>query len=112
MKNTSLRTQRWAKWQALVEEQEASALSQISFCQQKNIVLSQFVYYCGLIKRKNSTRTETFMPETVVPIQLKSHEKKSTDDIKISLPNGFQCVFPCSVDTLSLKRWLEVLLSC
>lgn len=49
MKNTCLRTQRWVKWQVLVEEQEASELSQISFCQQKSIVLSQFVYYRRLI---------------------------------------------------------------
>jgi alkylated DNA nucleotide flippase Atl1 len=34
-----------AKWHQLVEEQQASELSQKEFCKQRELVLSQLVYY-------------------------------------------------------------------
>jgi hypothetical protein len=34
-----------AKWRKLFEEQQASGLSQKEFCKQRELVLSQFVYY-------------------------------------------------------------------
>ena len=43
---------RLEKWRTLVNEHEKSGLSQKDFCKQKNIVLSQFVYYRGQLKAK------------------------------------------------------------
>jgi hypothetical protein len=35
-----------------------------------------------------------------------------TSEIKLSLPNGFQCSFPSHTDVDQIKRLIEVLLSC
>ncbi|HVY53741.1 MAG TPA: hypothetical protein VHA13_04405, partial [Gammaproteobacteria bacterium] len=97
------------KWQALIEEQEKSGLSQSEFCRQRDIVLSQFSYYRGLLKANN--RVQSRKQELFSSVQLKKLETKS-DEIKIVLPNGFQCHVPASIDTTQIKKLMETLLSC
>ena len=50
---------RLEKWRTLVNEHEKSGLSQKDFCKQKNIVLSQFVYYRGQLKAKIHSGSST-----------------------------------------------------
>lgn len=95
-------------WLSLVEEQEKSGLSQKAFCQQKNLNLSQFVYY-RLRSRKQKAITGSMA--AFIPVKV-AHPKPTHSEIKLSLPNGFQCVFPSNLDTLQLKRMIGVLLSC
>ena len=103
--------ERYAQWYKLVEDQEKSDLSQKEFCNQQNLVLSRFVYYRGLLKNKEKTTTinkPTFTPVKVLP-------KENTivsGEIKLSLPNGFQCAFPSYLDSIQIKRLVEVLLAC
>jgi hypothetical protein len=97
-------------WRRLVEEQKQSNLSQKEFCNQRNIVLSQFVYYrCKLKKEFNQP-----IPSNCFA-SVKLSEKKdiiSQGVLKLSLPNGFHCAVPYNIDTAQLKRLVEVLLSC
>jgi hypothetical protein len=100
-----------AKWHKLVEEQQASGLSQKEFCMQRELVLSQFVYYRCQIK--NLTRAEPAVISNFTPVKISSQEKGLlSTEIKLLLPNGFQCIFPSQIDANQVKRLVEVLLSC
>ena len=98
---------RYAEWQAIIDEQEKSGLSQADFCQSKNIVLSKFVYYRGCVKKIAHSSDKTLLPVKVV-----SKESASASDIRIVLPNGFQLSFSSSLEPLRVKQLVEVLLSC
>ena len=97
-------------WNNLIAEQEKSGLSQKEFCNQRGLVLSQFVYYrCSRNKGKPAKSTEPALK----PVKVIGKEPSTiSGDIRLSLPNGFQCSFPCSLDVIQVKRLVEVLLSC
>ena len=98
-------------WSTLVAEQEASGISQKDFCNQRSLVLSQFVYYrCRLKNKENEAKISqpSFKPVKVVC----KEAAHATGDIRLSLPNGFQFSFPCHLDSAQVKRLVEVLLSC
>jgi len=93
-------------WKILIAEQENSGLSQKEFCNQRGLVLSQFVYHrCSSKNKKTQITKPSMKPVKVVGSEIHG-------DIRISLPNGFQCSFPCSLDMNQIKRLVEVLLSC
>src|SRR5579883_1814193 len=108
--NAIEQSDRHTKWRTLIDEQEKSGLSQSEFCRQHNIVFSQFGYYRGILKANN--RTPSKKTELFSPVQFKKSETKLSDEIKIILPNGFQCYLPVSIDSLHMKKLMEVLLSC
>lgn len=108
--NANEQPDRYTKWRTLIDEQEKSGLSQSEFCRQHNIVFSQFCYYRGILKANDHSRSKK--PELFSPVQFKKSETKLSDEIKIILPNGFQCHLPVSIDSLQLKKLMEVLLSC
>jgi hypothetical protein len=97
-------------WNILIAEQEKSSLSQKEFCNQRGLVLSQFVYYrCSRNKSKAIQSAEPVLK----PVKVIGKEPSVVSgDIRISLPNGFQCSFPCLLDIIQIKRLVEVLLSC
>ena len=103
--------ERYTQWSKLIEDQEKSGLSQKEFCNQQNLALSKFVYYRCLLKNKEKTAAinkTSFVPVKVLP-------KENTivsGEIKLSLPNGFQCAFPSHLDSIQIKRLVEVLLAC
>jgi hypothetical protein len=101
-------TTRHAKWQAIIAEQEQSGLSQKEFCNTHNLVLSQFVYYRGTLKAKKPVIAEP----SFAPVHIKKAEHDVVSDIKIILPNGFQCIAPSSIDCVRLKNLMGALLSC
>jgi hypothetical protein len=102
--------ERRAKWQSLVEEQETSGLTQLAFCKSHNLVLSQFVYYRGLIKGKEYKRAVSTKP--FAPVQVSRNGSNSVSEIRIILPNGFQCYVSSHVEVVQIKRLVETLLSC
>ena len=108
--NVAKKSEHHAKWQALIEEQEKSGLSQTDFCKQHNIVLTQFGYYRSLLKLKD--RPKLKKPDVFTPVQIKKPDTSLSFEIKIVLPNGFQCYFPASIDSMQIKRLMEALLSC
>lgn len=102
--------ERRAHWQQWIEKQKASGLSRRKFCQQNNLILSQFTYYC-LEFQKQKQKTLTSKEPLVLPIQLNPGPVVSLNEIKVWLPNGLQISLPC-VDGHQLKHWLGVLKSC
>jgi len=103
-------TNRQAKWRILVEEQSTSGLTQATFCKDRNIVLSQFVYYRGLIRAKENKSAAS--NQTFTPIQVSKIDSNSASEIRIILPNGFQCYVSSRIEVLQIKRLVEALLTC
>lgn len=99
-----------SKWFSMVEEQSRSGLTQIAFCKERNLVLSRFVYYRGLVR--SATKVKTVSPEVFTPIQVKNLESSSSSEIRIVLPNGFQCFISSRIEVLQIKRLVEALLTC
>lgn len=103
--------QRHAKWRSLVEEQQKSGLSQKEFCKQRNVALAQFVYYRS--KFKDANHAPVMKQSGFTPVKVTGKESAVTSsEIKLSLPNGFQCSFPSHLDAVQIKRLVEVLLAC
>jgi len=97
---------RHEKWKTLIEEQEKSGLSQANFCKQKNISSAQFGYYRGILKPKPIEKLSTSF--ATVKLNQSSCEK----EIRLNLPNGFQCTFSSGIDVTHIKKLVEALLSC
>ena len=100
------------QWFNLVAEHEKSGLSQREFCKQKNIVLSQFSYYRGVANKSTSAQP---MSNFLVPVKIAAEAAAPaviTTEIKLVLPNGFQCAFASTVDPAYMKRLIQVLLTC
>jgi len=94
---------RYKKWRDLIDEQEASGLTQTEFCKERNISSAQLSYYRGVFNPKQAQGT-------FAPVSIK--QPSSVKDIRIMLPNGFQCVFPSDLKPSQIKEWIMVLLSC
>lgn len=97
-------------WKELVEEQEKSDLSQVEFCRQRQLVLSQFSYYRSMFKTRKIKSVDS--TEVFTPVQFKANEELLSAKIEIFLPNGFQCILPAHFHTKQIKQLIEVLLSC
>jgi hypothetical protein len=102
--------ERRARWQKWIDEQAISGLSRRAFCQKHNLVLSQFAYYYVEFQKKKQKALSHNEP-SVLPIQLRSAQPPSLNEIKVCLPNGLQLSLPCT-DSHQLKHWLGVLKSC
>jgi hypothetical protein len=108
--NTTKQSARREEWQSIVDKQEQSGLSQTEYCKQNNLALSQFTYYRGIIKA--SERATPAKLDTFSPIKINKPVQNPSPDIRILLPNGFQCFIPSQVDAPHIKRLMEMLLSC
>lgn len=105
--NSNEKIDRYAKWKEFIENQEKSGLSQLEFCRQHNLVASKFGYYRSVIKSQEKENANQQLFSTV-----KIQKPAQNADIKIILPNGFQCFIPVAMDTSHVKRLMEALLSC
>ena len=95
---------RHEKWRELIKEQEASGQSQTQFCKERNISSGKFGYYRRVLYPKHVERG-SFTPVTI-------KQALVVKDIRITLPNGFQCIFPSDLNALQIKEWITALLSC
>lgn len=110
MKNED-QEQRYAQWRQLVEEQHKSGMTQKAFCKQRSLSLPQFVYYRCLFKSKDNTPIKN--TAFFAPVKVSGKENTAVSgEIKLSLPNGFQCSFPSHLEAIQIKRLVEVLLAC
>lgn len=107
----NLQAERYTKWKALIHEQMKSGLTQTEFCKQHEIVLSQFTYYRGILSDKPPLDSKKVKP-ALSPIKIIPSETSPSSDIRLTLPNGFQCVFSSRLELTHVKRLMEVLLSC
>lgn len=94
-------------WKKIIEEQEKSGLSQAEYCRQNEIEPSKLTYYRSRIKSKPSP---IHSKSGFHPVKLSS--TTINEEIKIVLPNGFQCVFSLGSDVLQIKKIIELLVSC
>jgi hypothetical protein len=104
------RQERRARWKKWIEEQAASGLSRREFCDQNDLVLSQFTYHYLEFQKKKRKALAVTEP-TVLPIQLRPASAPALNEIKVWLPNGLQLSLPCT-DNNHFKHWLGVLKSC
>ncbi len=102
--NNDEQNARHEKWKELIKEQEASGLSQTQFCKERNISSAKLGYYRSVLNPKQP-HVGSFTPVTLKQASL-------LKDIRITLPNGFQCVFPSDLSASQIKEWITVLLSC
>ena len=95
------------KWKILVEEQEKSGLSQEEFCNQNNLSSSSFSYYRSIFRRKQLPKQPSgiFAPVNV-------SKSVSVNEIRLVLPNGFQCFFPSDLESSRIKELVGIFLSC
>lgn len=99
-----------AKWQEIIEAYTKSGLSQKEFCRQHQLVLSQFSYYHGLIKTNKENKPEA--TDNFVAVKFNKNEISICSEIRLILPNGFQCFLPVHLDAIQIKQLISVLLSC
>lgn len=101
-------TARHAKWQALVNQQKQSGLTQREFCKQQ-LKLSTFAYYSSVFgnKKKNQKEIPTF-----IPVEIKNSSKPKTVKLKIIFPNGIQCFLPENLQVNNIKKFIEALNAC
>src|SRR5688500_313547 len=99
-----------ARWQELIKAYAKSGLSQKEFCRQHQLVLSQFAYYHSLLKIDKENKPETL--SNIVTVKFNKNEPSVSTEVRIVLPNGFQCYLPAHLDAVQIKQLLSVLLSC
>jgi hypothetical protein len=104
--------EKYENWKKLIEEQEISGLSQREFCQQKDVVLSQFGYYRSQLRMQSQNSNSQKAQFTPIKISDKDSIATKSAEIKLILPNGFQCTFPSHIEAVQIKRLIEVFLSC
>ncbi len=98
-------------WRNLVEEHKRSDLTQKAFCAQRKISYPQFIYYNCRFKSEETLSVKNIT--TFTPVKVTGRESIATSyEIKISLPNGFQCALPSHLDSAYIKRLIEALVSC
>ncbi|MEO8402445.1 MAG: hypothetical protein ABI597_11755 [Gammaproteobacteria bacterium] len=95
------------KWKAIVEDHNKSGLSQVDYCKKHSLSPSQFTYYRGLLAQK-----EAKVKTAGTFAQVKVNQQPSSPQINLTLPNGFQCTFPCDLNRTQIKELVEALLSC
>jgi len=94
---------RHEKWQAIIKEQEASVLSQMQFCKERNISAAKLGYTAAC---SNQSRHQQVL------LHCNNQALISLKRVRMTLPNGFQCIFPSDLTTTQIKEWITVLLSC
>ena len=107
MNTLTKRIDRYTKWQELIAQQEKSGLSQMEFCKLQGLSKSNFVYYKGVIKSKSvieEHKVKEKLSPTFSAVQIKRPESSVASDIKILLPNGFQCFIPSVIDMVQVTQ--------
>ncbi len=98
---------RHKKWKEIIEEQEKSGLTQEAFCKAHNIKPATLVYYRSVFRKKKPSAD---------PIgqfaKVSLAKPQSVNEIRLLLPNGFQCVIPIDIELVRIKELVRVFLSC
>lgn len=102
-------TDRREKWKLLIDEQEQSGLTQEAFCKQHNLNQATFTHYRGLFRGRKSVQpkiaTSVFTPINIT-------KPTTSNEIRITLPNGFLCTFSVDINPNRIKEIVENILSC
>jgi hypothetical protein len=108
------RTLQRNKWFSLIEEQEKSQLSIQAFCKEKGINYANLNYYRQQFKKQKLSSFNK-LQQQIVPVQLKATAENNItppNEIKLILQNGLQCIFPTSINLITISQLIKMLLSC
>lgn len=94
------------EWEALISEQERGELSQKAFCKKQNISPSNFAYYRKRLRGED--RQKSLGAFTPVNVSKSSGAK----EIRLILPNGFQCLLSPDLELTRIKELVRMCLSC
>lgn len=86
------------KWKKIIKEQEKSGLSREAFCKAHNLPSSSLVYYRGILRGKQNPKKQS---GTFTPISIS--KQPTVNEIRLTLPNGFQCAFPTDLGFSRIK---------
>jgi hypothetical protein len=101
------------RWRTLIEEQEKSGLSVSTFCKERGLKLAQMYCYRHKFKKRNSG-IKTTISKKLVPIKIKPKHDAGvlSEELRLILSNGIQCVLSSHTSMTQIKQLVEVLLSC
>jgi hypothetical protein len=105
--NSMSNIERREKWKALIEEQEKSGLTRKEFCKRHNLSSSSLTYYLGVFRGKQPSKK---VPGTFTPVSV--IKSVPSTEIRLTLPNGFQCALPADLASTRIKELVEIFLSC
>lgn len=93
-------SQKQLHWQALVEQQSQSGLSNAEFCQQQDIKLATFYYWAKKL-RINTVQ------QHVLPIIV--DDEFVPQQVVITSASGLQIALPANLPKAQIRHWLEAL---
>lgn len=94
------------RWEAIINEQEESGLSRKAFCENRKIPFSNFFYYQKLFQKGD--RENPLGKFTSIKVSKPFNDQ----EIRLILPNGFQCQFPSTLESHQIKELVRALLLC
>lgn len=106
------REQALAKWRALVAEQEQSGQSVAAFCQKRELVQSQLIYWKRRLReaeRRPFVEVQLAQPGTESRVRARALGSSS---IEVRLKNGRSLMVGASFDARHLRALLAVVESC
>ena len=109
--NKPEQVERHAKWQALVNQQKQSGLTQKEFCKEHQLAASTFAYYSSVFGNKKKKYSE-ISNNNFIPIEIKNSSKSKSSELKIIFPNGIQCFVAEDLEINKIKKFIEVLNAC
>ena len=87
-------------WQALIEQQSQSGLTNAEFCLQNHIKIATFYYWAKKL------RSETAL-QRVLPIIV--DDEFITQQVVVTSPSGLCIAFPADFPKAQIRNWLEAL---
>lgn len=105
--NNLTMSERREQWKAMIDEQEQCGLTQDEFCKKHNISLAKFSYYRTMFRGKKPQHQRPLAMLSPVNVTKLS----SSNELRLILPNGFQCIFPIDTNPMRIKELLGVFLS-
>lgn len=102
------------KWFALIDEQEKSGLTPSEFCKEHHLNLSRLHRYRHLLKKFKEAAAGGDIKEKLVPIKINAPQDSAlmSEEIRLILSNGIQCILPSRAEPKQIKALIEVLMTC
>ena len=94
-------------WRKISKEWRDSGLSQVKFCDKKNIPYNKFVYFYNKLKRRNHARFAQVMVGNSAPAELSTPNVNSC--IKLLLPKGIQVFIPTNISPAIIVNIITLL---
>ena len=95
----------YAKWRKVMQDYEASGLTQIEYCAREDHLFRQFKYYRSRFSQLSKNKTNTpLIPVAFAPIKLSS---PASAGLRIELGAGVYCIMRNPSDVVLVKALLS-----